>query len=88
MLLAKQTFFLIFVYVAQVCFSPTSVKKKQQKHTEFASFAKEIRLRKGAEIIGYSFHALGVASHQEGYIYAWRGANVALGASWELTFPK
>ena len=87
-LLAKQTFFLIFVYVAQVCFSPTSVKKKKQKHTEFASFAKEIRLREGAEINGYSFHALGVASPQAGYIYAWRGANVALGASWELTFPK
>ena len=29
-LLAKQTFFLIFVYVAQVCFSPTSVKKNNK----------------------------------------------------------
>ena len=43
-------------------------KKQQQKHTEFASFAKEIRLGEGAEINGYSFHALGVASPQAGYI--------------------
>ena len=73
-LLAKQTFFLIFVYVAQVCFSPTSVKKKQQKHTEFASFAKEIRLREGAEINGYSSPCIGCCLTPGGlYIrLAWR----------------
>ena len=89
-LLAKQTFFLIFVYVAQVCFSPTSVKKKKNNKStlNLPVLLRRYVWEKERKSTVTPVHALGVASPQAGYIYAWRGANVALGASWELTFPK
>lgn len=67
-LLPKQTFFLIFVYVAQVCFSPTSVKNNNKSTLNLPFLLRRYVWKKEGKINGYSSYALGIASPQAGYM--------------------